>query len=427
MAQSENSLLQQIQARFEELYRIHGELPLRSLADVIAHPNLIKEDFETYGFGVIQDALRMEPFERNQRNLIRELSLFIFNTEDPFKNADFVIDYERIRKKYPRLSELDQQLASLSSWWNSTTGFGNASFRFIYFQFLNENPRFQIGSEDIEFSHNPIHRWSLRLMEEHPELWTILKSFHRPEEHPMISYDSQKIRFFDMGRPLSKISKATKPLLTVPHRDVYMNDGVVINRVQAMLIHQDPNAISLGWILFSHDPIIQQLTSLLLTKKIEGFSTIKNERLIEIMKSYWRAPAGFVVWNQETIHYEGIPSSDRKLQAFEQTPVSLCRFSYRIAIGTHIPIRLTTESLYQLAYLCENGFCPEIYLKNKPNNRGTNVALNVVNRKTTQYMVPRAKTFAEIASLQNINYTPETINQTITALPPIIREFYGIY
>jgi hypothetical protein len=244
----------------------------------------------------------------------------------------------------------------------------------------------------------------------------------------MISWDSQKVRFFDTGRPLSTSSKATKPTLTNVHRDLYLNDGVPIDRIQAMLIHQDPEAIALGWVLFSHDPLIQQLTSLLLTKKLEGFSTIKNERLIEIMKPYWRGPlGGFVVWKQETVHYEGIPSLDRKLQAFEQTPASLCRFSYRIVIGTHIPIGLTTEMLHQLCYLCENGWCPEIYLRNKPFNRGTKVALNVVNRKTTQYMVPRQPTTFEISSLQSINYTSEIIEQSITALPPIIREFYGIY
>ena len=297
-------------------------------------------------------------------------------------------------------------------------------------------------------------------MEAHPELWTILKSFHRPEDHPMISWDSQKIRFMDTGRPLSKISKATKPNLTQPHRDVYVSDGVLIDRIQAMIIHQDPDAIALGFVLFSHDSEIQRLTSLLLTKKMEGFSTIKNERLIEIIKPYWRSPLkGFVVWKQETVHFEGIPNTkverseikrsgtersgtersgterseiersgtERKLLAFDQTPATLCRFSYRIVIGTHVPIGLTREMLTQLAYLSEQGWCPEIYLKNKPNNRGTNVAKNVVNRKTTQYMISREITPPETISLQNINYTAEAIDRSITELSPIIREFYGIY
>ena len=136
MAHSENSLLQQIQARFEELYAQHGEVPLRALADVVSNPNILKEDFNTYGFGVIQDALKPDAFERNQIALIRELSLFIFNTENPFENEDFVADHQRIVKKYSNLSESDQIIGTLSGWWNSSSGFGNSSFRFIYSQFF---------------------------------------------------------------------------------------------------------------------------------------------------------------------------------------------------------------------------------------------------------------------------------------------------
>lgn len=428
MAQTEDNLLQQIQSRFDELFALHGEIPSRTMSDINSNPNLLKDDFNKYGFAIISDALKSDAFERNQEALIRELSLHLFNTQDPLNNEDFVKDYHRITKKYPNLSILDQKIATLSSWWNAHNGFGNCNFRFLYFRFLKNNPMFQIDTENIEFSRNPFHRWSLRLMAEHPDIWNILKSFHGPDDHPMISWDSQKIRFQDTGRPLSNVSKSTKPTLTTPHRDVYINDGVSLDRIQAMLIQQDPRAIALGWVMFSHDPIIQQLTSLLLNKKSDGFSTINNERLIEIMGKYWRAPlGGFVVWKQETVHYEGIPTSDRKLQSFDQTSDSLNHFSYRIVMGTHIPVGLTPQALKQLAFLCEHGWCPEIYLKNKSHNRGTKVAINVVNRKTTQYAIPRTMSHVEITNLENINYNPDHIDQTIHSLPEIIKEFYGLY
>lgn len=89
MSLTEDTLLQQIEARFKELYQLHGDVPLRKLVDVISNPNLLKEDFEIYGFAVIDDALKLDAFERNQKALIKEFSSHLFNTEDPFENAEF--------------------------------------------------------------------------------------------------------------------------------------------------------------------------------------------------------------------------------------------------------------------------------------------------------------------------------------------------
>jgi hypothetical protein len=181
-----------------------------------------------------------------------------------------------------------------------------------------------------------------------------------------------------------------------------------------MLIHQDPEAVALGWVLFSHDPIIQELSSLLLTKKPDGFTQIKNDRLIAIMAPYWRGPKGFVVWKQETVHYENVMAS------------SLNRFSYRAVVGTHNPIGLTSEMRRQLAYLAEQGWCPNIYTKQQPHNVGTQVNMNVVDRKVSKDGTPRVMTSVETLNLKNLDYTPDGIEKCLMALPSIIREFYGI-
>lgn len=427
---SDEELLTQISQRFVDLANQYGEPPLRTRKEIYANPELLHQDFNIYGYGVIDDVLNEVAWEQNEQGLIEELSLYLFQTVDPFVDETFLSEYQRIEKKYPNFTRNEKILATLSNWWNGTNGFGNASFRFVYFQFLVENPHFPIGSEDIEFSYNPIHRHSLRLLANHPELWEILKSFHQPGSYPMVSWDSQKIRFQDTGRPLSQVHKSTKPILTVPHRDIYLNDGVSIDRVQAMLITQDPQAIALGWVLFSHDPEIQRLSSILLHKQSVGFSTITDQRLIDIMAPYWRSPLkGFVIWKQETVHYEGEPTVDRRLEAFEQVPERLRLFSFRAVIGTHIPIGLSQEALIELGYLAEYGWCPEIYLKNKPHNRGTEVNMNVVNRKTTQYMIPRQLTVSEEASLTAIEatYSLETATEYINTLPKIMKEFYGLY
>lgn len=425
---SDDEILQTIESRFIELYQLHGEPPTRTIEKVYQDPQIIHEDFNKYGYGVINDAIREDIFRENQNNLIKELSLQIFQTSDPFDHPDFNIEYKRIDKKYPTFTNEEKVLATLTCWWNSSYGFGNSSFRFIYYQFLEKNPQFKIGEESIEFSRNPIHRHILSLMKEHPKLWSILKTFHN--EQPMISWDSQKVRFQDVGRPLSKKYKSTKPVLTVPHRDVYLNDGVLIDRKQAMLIKQDTNAIALGWVLFSHDDVIQKLSSLLLNKRLDGFSTINNERLINIMNRYWRAPlTGFIVWRQETVHYEGVPNSDRSLSSLSQPLENLSLFSFRIVMGTHEPIGLTEEMRKQLAFLAENGWCPEIYIRNRPHNKGTMVNLNVVNRKTTQFNISRKLTSVERESLDSLvdTYTKEYIEEFVNGLPKIIKEFYGLY
>lgn len=427
---SEQELLTQISDRFDELYRRYGDGPIRTQKEIDENPRILHDDFHRYGYAVIDDALNDAAFKQNQQSIIQELSLHLFNVPNPFENLTFKEEYGRIEKKYPNLTDEEKILATLTCWWNSSNGFGNSSFRFLYLQFLANNPLIQIGETDIEFSRNPWHRHSLRLLYNHPKLWNILKSFHPEASQPMVSWDSQKVRFQDTGRPLSKINKSTQPTLTVPHRDIYLNDGILIDRVQAMLISQSPNAISLGWVLFSHDSVIQKLSSMLLNKKPDGFSTVTHQGLIDIMNKYWRAPLrGFVLWKQETVHYEGEPDVNRKLKEFKQTPQNLPLFSFRVAIGSHVPINLSQTERIQLAYLAEAGWCPEIYLKNKPHNKGTNVNYNVVNRKSTQYMVPRQLTPSEEQSLKSVteDYSTGSYATYIAGLPGLMKEFYGVY
>lgn len=422
---TEEELLLRIENRFKELYSIHGEVPERNLEEI--DQNLIREDFNKYGFVVVKNIPR-EIFIENELNLIEELSLFIFGTKDIFNNSSFLSEYNRIIKKYPDFSDNEKILATLSMWWNSETGFGNPSFRFIFFQYLQENPKFKIGDELVEFSRNPIHRHSIRMLSKVPQLWNLLKSFHSSGSRPMISWDSQKVRFQDTGKPLSKDRKSTKPQLTIPHRDVYKNEGITIDRIQAMLISQNPGAISLGYVLFSHDPEIQRLGALLMKKEEIYFSSINNDKFIDILNKYWRAPEGFIIWKQETVHYEAEPTPNGKFSKFEQSPKNLRLFSFRIVIGTQIPINLDEISLYELAYLAETGWCPEIY-NNKTFNRKTKVHVNVVDRKSTRYLHPRNLTEYENISLEYIrqHYTQEEIIGYIRGLPKIIQEMYGIY
>ena len=422
-------LLERIQERFQELFETHGMPPCRTKAEVTRDPQLIHQDFQTYGFANVVDWMDKDVFVENQRGLIRELSIQLFGIPDPSGESLYRAELERISAKYPDFTFEEKSLASLTSWWNAKNGFGNCNFRFIYFQFLAQSPRFPISGEDVEFSYNPIHRLTLRLIARHPEIWNLLKSFH-PTGLPMVSWDSQKVRFQDVGKPLSKISKSTTPTLTVPHRDIYKHGGYPIERIQAMLISQNSRAISLGWVAHSSDPLIQELISAFLGKPVGGYSTVDHPALVSILNKYWYAPQGFVIWKQETIHYEAVPDPvNRSFVSFQHSPDILSLFSFRLVIGTQIPLHLDRDALTQLAYLAEHGWCPEMYSRSKPHNKSTKVFPNIVNTKSTQYMIPRQPSSHEQSLIEKLqhSYSLTECQDHLNQLPLIIKEMYGIY
>jgi hypothetical protein len=253
----------------------------------------------------------------------------------------------------------------------------------------------------------------------------------------MVSWDSQKVRFQDTGKinkiGMSSISKATKPGMTKRHHDIYTYGGQEMDRIQAMLMFQAPHAIALGYVIFSNHPRVRALLRSYFGEERTNFGTVEDDYLNPILDRYWRAPRdGFVMWEMSTIHYEGLPvdagHSLRIFGGFKETPESLRAFSFRAVIGTHTPIGLTPRARRELCYLSEKGWLPEIY-KHKHNNDNTPISRNLVNAKTTQYLKPRTMGEIEAAILQATidGYTPAEVDAFVAALPPILREMYGIY
>ncbi len=424
-----SKILKQIEEEFKLLHDLYGELPIRDINTVTSKD--LEKDLEIYGMFNIENAITEECFKKNTERIFDELYFHLFGNQEIKDNELYEQELKRIKSKYPNMKENLQKIATLTIWWNSKNGFGNSSFRFLFFQYTDNSPKFKIGNTNIEFSRNPFYRINIQLLSDIPKIWELLKGLY-PHTNPMISWDSQKVRFQDTGIinkiGLSKTEKSTKPTITKRHNDVYFHEGKELDRVQAMLIKQSSNAISLGYVIFSHNKKIHELFSQYFNKSIkEGFSVIEDSELNKILDKYWRAPKeGFVIWKQHTVHYEAEATIDRKFKSTKQTIQNLREFSFRAVIGTHTPVELNTEELKQLAYLAEKGWQPEIY-KNKKFNKGTSVYKNIVDFKSTQYLHPRKISEHENNILKETEKNYNNYDNYVKNLPKIIQEMYGIY
>jgi len=440
-----SSILENIKKQFKKLYKKYGEPPIYTLKSFSTEN--CKNDLDKYGMFFV-DIYDEFLYQYNLLHISRELFCIIFDVYLPlntsievllnYEQSEFQEELKRIKTKYSGIFKYEEEflIATLSSFWNSSKGFGNSNFKFIYLQFLKNDPKFKIDgiSKDIEFNYNPIHRLDLRLLWYFPELWDLFKSLY-PDTKPMVSWDSQKVRFQDTGK-INKIGvtklKPTKPEMTKRHHDIYTYGGKDMDRIQSMIIMQNKEAIALGYVLFSNNKKIRKLIAEYFGKESLNFGSVDDPKLNKIIDKYWRAPLhGFVIWNQPTIHYEGLPINDgflRKFGGMKETPESLRAFSFRAVIGTHTPIELSQQALREICFLSEQGWLPEIY-KNKHNNDGTAIIKNLVNAKTTQWAIPREMTQTEKDSLELINrkYSTEKINKYVDSLDDIIKEMYGIY
>jgi hypothetical protein len=428
---TKKNILAEIEKQFDELFVKYGYPEIRKLDTNI---DIIKNDMETYGLCILE-----QPFDGDNdcltnvlRNYIKELSLHLFGIANPMDNQKFCEIYDICKNKYNNFSQEEQILASLSYWFNSSNGFGNCSFKFMFFQYTDNNISAKINKEKVFLDRNPFHRHNLEFLLHQPILWDILKKLHSNETEikPMVSWDSGKIRFYD------KKSKATKPVLTRRHRDVYRVNDISIDRIQAMLVMQHTGAVSLGWSMYSHNNVIQKLIYRYLKKEPNNFAIMTDEALAKILDKYWISfNKGFVIWKQETFHYEGMCSDIAnneflyRLQSFTQPPTALDKFSFRFCLGSQIPINLNKKELKRLAIIVSHGYQPSIYGdKNKNNKYG----YNTVDKKTTQYKIPRNQTdyeLCELDKLKNVLKSSNSINEYISELDntnPLLLEMFGI-
>lgn len=444
-----SGLLQKIRAEFERLHQQYGEPIAYTLEK--ATPALAKTSLQKWGVFYIRDAITAEELEKNRKRLVIELSMHLFGMADPSRNPLFKKRLARIQTKYPKKSLSKQQLMALSCWWNSANGFGNSNFRFLYYQFLDKKdiPKTMIAGQPLLFERNPFHRHNLRLLASSPKLWEILTGLHAYKQvnsgqytAPVVSWDSVKVRFYEGGNKSGDTTcKPTKPALTARHRDIYDYVDVDemgvkktrrLDRIQAMILDQEMGGILLGYVIFSQHPTIQKLIAEYLgVNNPRGFAAglTEHPELCEILDKWWRAPRnGFVIWKQETFHYEGLPKPGnemfKRLASFTQPANALDKLSMRWVIGTHMPVHVTKTDMKKLAVLAELGYQPLIY--NSQWNRDHPAHYNVVNTKSTQWKKTREPTTYERNQWTAAKQFIGKPDQYLHTLDPLIREMYGI-
>lgn len=437
-----------IEERMKELHDTYGE-PTHNTFKESGSFSLdidIQKDLGVYGvhFTSFEHGSHRQKriYNENLKSVVKLMHLFIYETEEETPESKAALAHVTKTLKALNFTDLELQFAALCSKWNSKAGFGNSSFRFLFGQFIDKNlsPKFTIAGQAVEFSYNPFHQINLDLLASIPEIFTSFKELY-PESNPMISWDSQKARFMH-----SSFKDATAPTLTGRHRDIYAkDDGTELDRKQAMVILERPNPkttpISLGYVLFSNDHKVRKYLAKFFKKEYNKFSSVDHPLLNPIFDRYWRSlKNGLVVWDQSTIHYEAVPeelpgnrllyriATDKDGTPYPEASQSKGKLhnehlpepNFRAVIGTHTPYKLSRDDLLSLASLSLQGWCPEIYTHNRPNNKRTVVDGNVVNHKTTQFAVPRkVKKMEEKA--------PKIDHSLVLALPKIYQEFYGVY
>lgn len=388
-------LLHKIKAKFRYYEEKYGQPPTYTNADM--KPKDMQESLRKFGIFYCKDPVSNDALDEAREAIIVEMSMHIFNTDDPMTNTDFASKYKEIKKLYPDVPKDKRILMTLSCWWKPEFGFGNSNFRFLYYQYMEkeDTPVFDIGDKPLYVERNPYHRHNLRLMESNPKLWKMLRASHKTGQ-VVLSWDSAKVRFYD-----SRVCKSTKPAMTPRHRDIYGD----LDRTQAMILDQEPGSVLLGFVIFSHHRSIQKLIAQYLDMEPKGFSKglEQHPELAEILDKYWRAPRkGFVIWNQGTFHYEGVPTDTTKrlkrLKTVSGDSESLRHLSIRWVIGTHVVHKIDKQDLRKLAILSEAGYQPLIY--NSQWNKGHPVQKNVVNTKFTQWKHPRKPTKWELRELR---------------------------
>ncbi len=443
-ASSKTSLIQKIDQKFQKLFNKHGYPPIHTIDNI--DQQICLDNLKIYGVYIVE-AFDQSIYINYIEQLCYQLYSIIFDiyldpqtsTFDYFTHNDYVLEYHRMKKKYKDVFDHHSELvlATLCNFWNSSSGFGNSSFRFIYMQFLDNNPTFNIDAigKPIEFNLNLIHRFNIRLLASYPQIWQLFKSIYG-DHKPIVSWDSTKVRFQDTGKingvGMSKITKATATTTTTRHHDIYDDD---IQRIQAMIIMQHKDAVSLGWTMFSNNPKIRSYIKEYLGSEYKGFHSINDPELSNILDKYWIAPhQGFVMWDQATYHYEGVVvNNDCNMRIFggiKASPDQLRRFSILAAIGTHVPTELSSIALKQLCFLSEKGWLPEVYIHDKKNNLHTSIIKNMVNVKSSQWKKPRTIKPNEKEQLMHVAatyHTNDSIDQFIGTLDPHILNMYGIY
>ena len=354
---------------------------------------LAKQNMDDYGFIILKNAIS----EASIQKALKDTGNCICET------------WKETLKGHPNTIKLlkSGQLSAFNEFRNSANGCGNAGFAYFFKQFPEKQhyPTLKIGGKTVYFDINPFYnKVNVELLCHPDNLHSTFLLLALTHVQGFVSWDS--VKYTNLPKPKPKTM--TKSGMTEMHIDHYRDNT---ERYQA--IDNNDGLIKLFFVPGSSDPRVQSIIAKLARNpnfySQYGFKSVHNisPALREVFIKHAVAPPkrSRIIWKSGVVHFEG-----RAKPALLNHPVfpGCCpcqsvseepnQTRLRFLVGTQLGPNLSTDALLQLAIAANRGLCPAIY---NNINDSTPVGLNTVNKKSTQWKVPRQVSQEESTDLQN--------------------------
>ena len=324
----------------------------------------VERALETWGVVFITDAVTDGSLESARRNLNDEIwDMFRFNLPPGTTKPEKIEEWNKFR--------------------NAANGFGNVSFSYINKQFTsaNDTPFMDLGGEKVFLTTNTMWNVNLALLQDNLHTTAILLAL--THVNGVVSADSVKYA----SNPKPKPKSMTKEALTTPHVDIYKDE---IERCQAMIVVEE--SVKLGFVAGSHllkKEICEVTGNDALLKSSMGFFGIKDKSACEAFSKGWIAapPRSLVIWKSGVVHFEATSKKHKSAFVFDKWGDSPNQERLRFVVGVHKMVNLSRAEATTLAILGDRGVIPDMY--RKINELCKKLYPNIVNRKSTLYLVPR--------------------------------------
>jgi hypothetical protein len=323
--EEKDRLLKKLENRLNEYMSIFKEPEVVDMDDVHASSKICFT-LKTYGVVFLKHRTK-EMIDIAKIKLLRNISMYLFDSQDPRDNKKFLKKFNKIKKEYPDYEYLDVCYAALSVYINKQNGFvGKGSFKL---QEIKDNKFNIIESKSnnvslINLNTNFVHQECLRLLSS-LNIWHLIKEVSLEyfasgigcNEGVSIDYPhlvSQKsdiiLKYYE-----TKIKNKCKlPNLQTIHTSLNNNntdeDANIYNNIRdngainISITEQDNSAIHMGWILFSNQEPIRKL----INKYFCRYRSTSLVKFNKIIMRYWRTQSNGITLYSSHVHmYEAIP------------------------------------------------------------------------------------------------------------------------
>jgi len=429
-AEEKERLLEKIKNKLSDYMHIYGEPEEIDLESNHSTAKILF-DLKCYGVIFLKHTFEQEIINALQ-NILTQVSLHLFNAEDPRENKNFLKKCLKLKKIYSDYDDLQINFIAISSYINTNYGFkNNGDLRLE--KVKNNKFNFVASNDDksylIYLNTNLFHKSCTQLMSS-SNLWKPLKdisfeyfvshkdtNFMIDYPHLLPSTSNFTVQYYDLAAKNTKIQLTPFTLPNEQHNNDYIN---------VLFTKQQPTSIHLGFILFTNLPDVKKL----INKYLTNTTNINRMQFNSIIMKYWRALGnGVTIYSSNTCFYEAIPhntSINKKIllrNFLQKQDLGKLSFRFNMQISAIVPHEnMELLNKIKLCYFLENGFeitdiindfTKEYFDKNYSNN-------NNKLRKITKH---EKKSYHDI--IDNLNL--DNIEKKIASLHKDIKEMYGIY